>query len=111
MVEVAEQMELVISIDDDQLPSPEATRSHGRSLRSEPELQDTDQLCVYPVGRYPNIIISFEEYKTLEHDIWARAERFVSRYIAKAIYCIVWKHQKISRYVLISRYFFMHGIG
>ena len=27
-----------------------------------------------------------------------RVERFVSRYIAKAIFCIVWKHQKISRY-------------
>ena len=27
-----------------------------------------------------------------------RVERFVSRYIAKAIYCIVGKHQKISRY-------------
>ena len=27
-----------------------------------------------------------------------RVERFVSRYIAKAIYCIVWKHQKILRY-------------
>ena len=43
--------------------------------------------------------------------IMNRAERFVSRYIAKAIYCIVWKHQKISRYLLISRYFFMHDIG
>ena len=43
--------------------------------------------------------------------ITSRAERFVSRYIAKAIYCIVWKHQKISRYLLISRYFFMHDIG
>ena len=30
--------------------------------------------------------------------ITTRVERFVSRYIAKAIYCIVWKHQKISRY-------------
>ena len=30
--------------------------------------------------------------------VGSRVERFVSRYIAKAIYCIVWKHQKILRY-------------
>ena len=35
-----------------------------------------------------------------------RAERFLSQYIAKAIYCIVWKHQKISQYQMISRYFY-----
>ena len=35
-----------------------------------------------------------------------RDERFVSRYIAKAIYCIIWKHQKISRYQRLSRYFY-----
>ena len=39
-------------------------------------------------------------------DLWSRVERFVSRYIAKAIYCIIWKHQKISRYLKVSRYFY-----
>ena len=33
-----------------------------------------------------------------DQGVVTRVERFVSRYIAKAIYCIVWKHQKISRY-------------
>ena len=53
-------------------------------------------------------------YQTLEHqvdrhldrlNVNTRVERFVSRYIAKAIYCIIWKHQKISRYLKVSRYF------
>ena len=38
--------------------------------------------------------------------IMSRDERFVSRYIAKAIYCIIWKHQKISQYLKVSRYFY-----
>ena len=74
MVEVAEnkqQVELVISIDDKEMPSPEAaSKHHSSSLKSEHVLQDSDQLCGYPVGRNPNVIATFKDYKTLEHDIW-----------------------------------------
>ena len=70
-------------------------------------------LCPFDILAMPSshpAITSFlpdiTKYQTLMFSGVARAERFLSRYIAKAIYCIVWKHQKISRYHRISRYFY-----
>ena len=67
VAETQQQVELVISIDDEVM-SPAAASC--RILRSENELQDSDELCVYPVGRNPNVIVTFQDYKTLEHDIF-----------------------------------------
>ena len=67
VTETQQQVELVISIDDEAM-SPAA--ASGRSLRSERELQDSDELCVYPVGRNPNVIVTFQDFKTLEHEIF-----------------------------------------
>merc|ERR1719397_2041486 len=61
------------------------------------------------VGTYDGRCIFYStdqlKYHTTIH-VRCRDERFLSRYIAKAIYWIVWKHQKISRYQRISRYFY-----
>ena len=70
VAEVAKQEVEVISIDDDLLPSPGATGPYGRNLRSETELQDTDEICVYNDGRHPSVVISYGTYKTLQHETW-----------------------------------------
>jgi len=60
---------VIIEVDDDETPSPAASkRSHGRSLRSEYKLQDTDKLCEFPLGKSPSVTVTFQDYKTLEHD-------------------------------------------
>ena len=62
---------VIIEVDDDETPSPAAARrNHGRSLRSEHKLQDTDKLCEFPVGKSPNVTVTFQDYKTLEHDVF-----------------------------------------
>ena len=57
VAKVAKQEVEVISIDDDLLPSPGATGAYGRDLRSETELQDTDEICVYHDGRHRSNLI------------------------------------------------------
>ena len=59
---------VIIEVEDDDTPSPAIKRAHGRSLRSEHKLQDTDKLCEFPVGKSPNVTVTFQDYKTLEHD-------------------------------------------
>ena len=61
---------VVLGVDDDETASPAlAKRNHGQSLRSE-KLQDTEKLCEFPVGKSPNVIVTFHDYKTLEHDFF-----------------------------------------
>ena len=60
---------VVLGVDDDESASP-ALGNHGQSLRSENKLQDTEQLCEFPVGRSPNVTVTFHDYKTLEHDFF-----------------------------------------
>jgi len=59
---------VIIEVEDDDTPSPAFKRTHGRSLRSEHKLQDTDKLCEFPMGKSPNVTVTFQDYKTLEHD-------------------------------------------
>ena len=59
---------VIIEVEDDDTPSPALKRTQGRSLRSEHKLQDTDKLCEFPVGKSPNVTVTFQDYKTLEHD-------------------------------------------
>ena len=59
---------VIIEVDDEETPSPALRNCHGRSLRSKNKLQDTDKLCEYPVGKSPNVSVTFQDYKTLEHD-------------------------------------------
>ena len=59
---------VIIEVDDDD--TPVRRNNHGRSLRSEHKLQDTDKLCEFPVGRSPNVTVTFQDYKTLEHDVF-----------------------------------------
>ena len=61
-------MPVVIEVDDDGIPSPTTRKNRGR--RSEKKMQDTDKLCEFPVGKSPNITVTFQDYKTLEHDIF-----------------------------------------
>ena len=59
----------VIDLDDDEMASPGAVKiNHCQSLRSEKKLQDSDKLCEFPVGKSPNITVTFQDYKTLEYD-------------------------------------------
>ena len=62
---------VIIEVDDDETPTRSAASkrpSHGRSLRSENKLQDTDKLCEFPLGKSPSVTVTFQDYKTLEHD-------------------------------------------
>jgi len=60
---------VIIEVDDDETPSPAVSKkSQGRSLRSENKLQDTDKLCEFPLGKSPSVTVTFQDYKTLEHD-------------------------------------------
>ena len=60
---------VILGVDDDERASPAAAkRNHGQSLRSEKKLQDTDKLCEFPLGKSPSVTVTFQDYKTLEHD-------------------------------------------
>ena len=64
---VAHDDTIVIDVDDSESPSP-AKRSKARALRSENKLEDTDKLCEFPPGVSPNVTVTLQDYKTLEHD-------------------------------------------
>ena len=62
---------IIIEVADDETASPAVRQSsHGRSLRSGNKLQDNETLCKFPVGKNPNVTVTFHDYKTLEHDIF-----------------------------------------
>ena len=58
---------VVIEVEDDS-PSPAKQARVGRGLRSASRLQDTDKLCEFPLGASSKVIVTLQDYRTLEYD-------------------------------------------
>ena len=63
----AAEATVVIEVEDD-TPSPAKQARQGRDLRSAARLQDTDKLCEFPLGASSKVIVTLQDYRTLEHD-------------------------------------------
>ena len=68
---IANSSDLPIEICDEVEETNEVKKcSLGRQTRRDTRIQEKDFLCEFPPGESPSVAVTYQDYKTLEHNTW-----------------------------------------